>query len=1136
MSKTLGLDLGTNSIGWAVVDSGEKEIFGTGSRIFQEGVINMGDGEGREKSRNASRTDARGVRRQIYRRRMRKMLMLEKLIEYGLCPATPELLEQWKQKRKFPQTELAEWLKLNPYELRAKALTQKLSDHELGRLLYHLIQRRGFQSNSRKNGAEDGAIFKGKPADGKTGIDHTREQIQNSTLGETLNMLYPTPNKPYKKGVERIRNRYTTRDMYVDEFEKIWAVQEGLNLSLTSEMKTNLGGRKKDGYEKDGILFHQRPLRSQRHLLGKCTFEPTKQKCPKSAIEAENFRMHQWINTVDCDNEPLSEDEREKVVDLFYKKTKFKFKEVRKAIQKLDANYKFNYKLDDTIEGTHTISQLSSNKFFGKKWFEFTTKEQEDIWHVIYFFEDKDKLYEYAKANWGFDDEKAQTISSFQLKEGYANLSRKAIRGILPFLKQGLQYDIAVVMAGVYKAFGAKRWEALGEEEQHLLTTNIPEIARSNQKGGYLSALNDFLKENYGLVDKDLNKLYHHSVNQKKADVVERLPVNQEADKAIQAIKNPVVITALFELRRLVNELIDRFGKFDTIRIELARELKASRKERNKVRANQKRLEAENDRVKEELYQKNIRITHDTILKFKLWEECKKTCPYTGKTIGLTELFSNAVQIEHIHAWSRSLNDSFANKTLCFTAENAKKGNKTPFEFYGQYPEKWEEVKERALKLFSDTKAYPRSYLKFKHFVKQKHDDDFITRQLNDTRFISKASKDYLTQICEKIDVMNGGITAKLRYQWGLNSILNQEGESKSRDDNRHHALDALVIACTTRSHLQALSKNRSYNYNVSSDPIPEPWGNFREAVKTKIEEAIVSHRKSNPVLTVKKTTVEINGKLKQSTGIAARGQLHKETVFGKRQHPVTKQKAFHVRKPLSSITTKKQIDKIVDPAIRKLILNRIEELGGFQGKDKVPNNAFFKKDDKTNELIPMVHLPNKKGDAVPIKKVRMAENISGAEKLKDAIEQYVNPRNNHHVLIYEDESGVIDESIVTFWTAVERKKQKQPVYQLPVLAKHLPQPQKIITTLEINDMFLLYLDEESINWEDLKLLRKHLYRVQKLSSRYYEFRLATESTISHNEHPYMARIQSFGDGKTGWKNLNPIKVNVSSTGIITKL
>ena len=194
--------------------------------------------------------------------------------------------------------------------------------------------------------------------------------------------------------------------MYIDEFDTIWEFQEQYHSALDSNLKTILGGRKKDGYKEDGVLFHQRPLRSQKHLVGYCSFEPKKTKCPISAIPFELFRIHQWLNTLSYDingvKQKITIQEREKIVTLLLSKEKPSFKEIRKTIDKLDRHYQFNYKDDDKIVGTYTISNLSNKKFFGKQWFDFSDEEQENIWHVLSFFDDRDKLKEYAIEKLGF--------------------------------------------------------------------------------------------------------------------------------------------------------------------------------------------------------------------------------------------------------------------------------------------------------------------------------------------------------------------------------------------------------------------------------------------------------------------------------------------------------------------------------------------------------------------------------------------------------------------------------------------------------------------------------------------------------------------------------------------------------------
>ncbi len=206
MTKIVGLDLGTNSIGWALIDDVQNKILGIGSRIFPMGVENLGEGEGREISKNAGRTGARGVRRQFFRRRLRKKVLLKALSENKMCPMIPSDFEDWKKTKEFPTEKLADWFALNPYELRQKALQEKLSLEEIGRIFYHLIQRRGFLSNSRKGGSDDGAIFKGNPKEGKIGITETQEKIQEKTLGSYLFEIYPKENQPFQNDFKMIWN------------------------------------------------------------------------------------------------------------------------------------------------------------------------------------------------------------------------------------------------------------------------------------------------------------------------------------------------------------------------------------------------------------------------------------------------------------------------------------------------------------------------------------------------------------------------------------------------------------------------------------------------------------------------------------------------------------------------------------------------------------------------------------------------------------------------------------------------------------------------------------------------------------------------------------------------------------------
>lgn len=249
----IGIDLGSNSIGWAVVS--DNSILSSGVRVFPEG-INRVKGTV-EESKNLKRRLARQVRRQYFRKRIRKNILWGLLEKEGMAPSTEDLKA---------------WREMNPYTLRDKATEEEVTPLEFGRIMYHLSQRRGFKSSMKGADNEEGKIFDGDLKIGKIGITQTEQGINTggyATLGSYLNSLNPHE--------ERIRNRYTTRKMYRQEFEIIWNVQKAFQPNRYNEDLYN-----QLGHEKTGVLFFQRPLRSQKALIGKCTFERNKPRIPSS--------------------------------------------------------------------------------------------------------------------------------------------------------------------------------------------------------------------------------------------------------------------------------------------------------------------------------------------------------------------------------------------------------------------------------------------------------------------------------------------------------------------------------------------------------------------------------------------------------------------------------------------------------------------------------------------------------------------------------------------------------------------------------------------------------------------------------------------------------------------------------------
>ncbi|MFU8860345.1 MAG: type II CRISPR RNA-guided endonuclease Cas9, partial [Cyclonatronaceae bacterium] len=525
MNTTLGLDLGSNSIGWALIDEKNQKIIDMGVRIFPEG---LNRDKGQEKSRNEGRRAARGIRRQTFRRKMRKKLLLDILYEQSMTPITKEEIKNWWQGDDFPDSsEIQHWLALNPYELRAKGLDEKLSLFEFGRVLYHLIQRRGFKSNRLAGSTdEESTIYTGK--DGVTGIIETREKSDNyQTLGQFLNTLTAETGQPYSK-LERIRNRYTTRRMYINEFEALWNEQSKYHPEIfTHKLRTRLGGRKTENspddkkYDQDGVLFHQRPLRSQKFLVGKCTFEPNKTRCPKGAIEYELFRAWQQINNVKYRGEFLSDVDRRNLFKIFTRKGKVTVSLVKKALGKPANDPWVQLGEDDkNLSGCPVLAFLTSEEAFGNKWKSFQESEKDKIWNLLYFAEDPDWLERRLLQEWDIAKDQAQKIAKFRLPDGYGSLSRKAIRNILPFLEKGYTYDKAVLLGGVKNASG-NQWKEI-ESEYFDTLENI--IGQEKPPTRIVHEIRDILRDHAGFTEKQLSKLYHHSTTVDKQELLDKLP------------------------------------------------------------------------------------------------------------------------------------------------------------------------------------------------------------------------------------------------------------------------------------------------------------------------------------------------------------------------------------------------------------------------------------------------------------------------------------------------------------------------------------------------------------------------------------------------------------------------------------
>ena len=639
-------------------------------------------------------------------------------------------------------------------------------------------------------------------------------------------------------------------------------------------------------------------------------------------------------------------------------------------------------------------------------------------------------------------------------------------------------------------------------------------------------------------------------------------------------IRNPIVQQGLFELKRLVNAIVEEFGQMDEIRVELTRELKGSKKNREDAIKIRNEFTEKNDNAKKWLQDNKIRPTRGNIEKYRLWIECNRKSPYTGKEIKASDLFKGDIQVEHIVPYSISLNNSFANKTLCEAGINMEKSNKTPFQHFGG-GEKWKEVRSWIYKVLPFKKA--------ERFMAEENPelDDFISRQFNDTSYLSKEAKSYLENICKKVSITQGTVTSILRHQWGLNSLLNPaieienlaDGEyflaidhknkvqeilpvsldekkkaddlkklakkgkisqgrvrkekfypmakhekAKNRGDHRHHALDAIVVANAKTSHLQKLSALNAKGVNRESlkeTHVIKPWKNFRNDVDFALRQMLISHKQNARTLT------------KNKEGWAARGQLHEETVFGKYTRTDAKGKQidyFHVRKPIWSFDKKSQVEKIADGTTKELVEKVLVEAGlDLEKYDKIPKETLYGFD-KNSNYVTKVFMPNANGNPIPVKKIRIKEVSGTAQPLKENVNQWVKPGNNHLMAVYQDEEGSYYPKIVTFWEAVKSKTKDKPIVQ-----ETYTNGSKLIFTVQQNDFFIFNL--KHIDWEAQEEISENLYRVQKISMSgktiMLTFRHHLASTLDYSSEEIL--IQSFGK----WDSLTPVKVEIGILGTV---
>lgn len=856
MTKILGIDTGTNSLGWAIVEkqADEYHLLDKGVNIFQEGVKME---KGIESSKAAERTAHKAARVRNYRIKLRKIRLLRILSDAHLCPPLSKAeLSEWRLKKKYPKNELfMQWQSTDdesektPYAYRHKCLHESLDftsmtdRYILGRSFYHMIQRRGFLSNRKDQSGDD----TGKVKESISNLTQEMHDAGYEYLGDYFYSLY-------NKG-EKIRNHYTARnEHYLTEFKAICEKQD---------LDKNLGPEVVRQIEK--AIFDQRPLKSQKGQVGKCVFEKNKTKCPTSHPMYEEFRMLSFINNIKIQTpnddvlRPLSAEERSLIMPLFFRKSKkqFDFEDIAKKLapkkhygfykKSSDAEmpYLFNYPMDTSVSGCPVTAALKD--IFGQNWIDalcetYTVAEGKsrldvinDIWHALFFYTDDTKLAEFGKNRLQLNDEEAKKFCEISLPSDYASLSLKAICKILPYLRRGLIYSHAVFLGNLCEVMPQYEWNI--EEMRNAAIDNIIyEMNQIDSKDArtFEVCIKEYLKEQYHVSDEKLKKLYHPSMMEMYPRVqrTNNHGVYQLGSPRIDSVRNPMAMRSMFRLRKLVNRLLEE-GKIDQdteIHIEFARELNDANK-RNAIAAFTKENQNKNEEARKKiinLYKaetgKDIEPTDADVLKYVLWQEQGHICLYTGKQIGISDFIGPDPKLDIEHTIPRSVggDSTKMNLTLCDSRFNRDvKKTKLPTELsnhdeimtrINEWKEKYESLegqirKQKKLSKGASSKEQKDSIIRKRHLLELQRDywrgkylrftmesvpEGFSRRQGTDISVISKYARLYLKSLFKHVYTVKGIATSDFRKIWGIQKVYSK----KERVNHVHHCIDAIVIAC----------------------------------------------------------------------------------------------------------------------------------------------------------------------------------------------------------------------------------------------------------------------------------------------------------------------------------------------------
>ena len=1148
----LGLDLGVGSIGWCLITLDEQdnpaEIVAMGSRVVPLNDPNDANdfSIGKAFTANQDRTARRAIRRGFARYQLRRHRLHQELSKVGMLPDA-QLIQ-------LPLLEL--------WELRERAAQsgERLTLPELGRVLCHINQKRGYRhvkGDSLSTVTEEGEKKKDSNSDYVTAINQRYAHLQEAhlTVGQYFAEQLRSSQTESGAIVYRIKDQVYPRQAYIDEYDQIMQVQSAYYPEvLTPHFIKML---------RDEVIFMQRPLKSCKHLVSLCEFEKQEKVmrvqqddgkggkevverkikfgpkvAPKSSPLFQLCRLYEAVNNIrltypDNSPRPLTDEERTKLVAYLQGNeaatTSKKKKEapsekpkkltapkltykVLKKLLKIKEELRADKLLESGITGDTTRVALASILQPYEQYHHLLTMELETrpmkvqttdeatgeiteyevavltdsytrqplyrLWHILYSIEERDAMRKALITQLGMSEEDLDggLLDQFYrldfVKPGYGNKSAKFMCKLLPQLQQGLGYSEACAAVG-----------------------------------------------------------YRHSGSLTREEITERILLPQIPLLQRNELRQPLVEKILNQMINLVNTLQAEYG-IDEVRIELARELKMSREEREKISTANRSREKENKKIAEHIQECGFYPTKTRIRKYMMWEEAEHRCMYCGKEISLSQCMNgDEMEVEHIIPKSILYDDSFGNKTCACRRCNKEKGNFMAREYIQS--KGWEADYRKRLTDLLQKKSI--SYSKYQRLLWLKKDipTDFLERQLRLTQYISRQAMSILQQGIRRVAASEGGVTARLRSLWGYDDILHslnldryesmgetelvpkhpnsEEDESmkcritdwSKRKDHRHHAIDALVVACTRQGYIQRLNRLSSESdrdemrleTELRKEPtadklsLLERWLSQRphfsvQDVSDKVAEILISYPKPKRTHTwgrnrYKKKTAD--GKEKtciQTRVLVPRGELMEASLYGK---IISDGKERIVKRyPLHDLK-----GTVVDPRLRELITQRKQ--GSTTEEKGAPLYLDAEKKQEVRSVRCYVTQPSI-DKAIPL----------GFDEQGKAI-TFAKSGSNHHVVHYLDATGKTHPIILSTWDVIERVRYGLPTIitdyaqvpqdlELPASVRDkLPQAEwKCMDVLLRNEMFLLGLSDEEISQAitraDYTLLSKHLYQLRIIS------------------------------------------------------